>query len=80
MYIHIGGDKSVDEEDILFMLPRKTVLSSYDTRRAMNNMIGTGRVTELPGGDTETYVVCTGERPGVYASSISSTVLAKRGL
>jgi len=56
------------------------VLSSSDTRRAMNNMIGTGRVTELPGGDTETYVVCTGERPGVYASSISSTVLAKRGM
>ena len=80
MYIHIGGDKSVDEEDILFMLPRKMVLSSYDTRRAMNNMIGTGRVTELPGGGTETYVVCTGERPGVYASSISSTVLAKRGM
>ena len=80
MYIHIGGDKSVDEEDILFMLPRKTVLSSYDTRRAMNNMIGGGRVTELPGGGAETYVVCTGERPGVYASSISSTVLAKRGM
>ena len=80
MYIHIGGDKSVDEEDILFMLPRKMVLSSYDTRRAMNNMIGTGRVTELPGGGTETYVVCIGERPGVYASSISSTVLAKRGM
>jgi len=80
MYIHIGGDKAVDEEDILFMLPKKTVISSYDTRRAMSAMIGTGRVTELPGGDTQTYIVCTGERPAVYASSISSTVLAKRGM
>ncbi len=80
MYIHIGGDKSVDEEDILFMLPKKTVISSYDTRRAMSNMIGSGRVTELPGGSTETYVVCTGDRPAVYASSISSRVLAKRGM
>ena len=80
MYIHIGGDKSVDEEDILFMLPKKTVVSSYDTRRAMSGFIGNGRITELPGGGTETYVVCTGERPGVYASSISSTVLATRGM
>ncbi|MBQ3132047.1 MAG: hypothetical protein IJC24_05000 [Clostridia bacterium] len=80
MYIHIGGDKSVDEDEILFMIPKKTVVSSYDTRRAMSAMIGSGRVTELPGGDTQTYIVCTGERPAVYASSISSTVLAKRGM
>lgn len=80
MYIHIGGDKSVDEDDILFMIPRKTVSVSYDTRRAMAGFIGTGRVTELPGGGTETYVVCTGERPAVYGSGISSTVLAKRGM
>lgn len=80
MYIHIGGDKSVDEEDILFMLPKKTVLSSYDTRRAMAGLIGSGRITELPGGGAETYIVCTGERPAVYASSVSSVVLAKRGM
>ncbi|MBQ4610963.1 MAG: hypothetical protein IJB30_04430 [Clostridia bacterium] len=79
MYIHIGGDKSVDEEDILFMLPKKTVLSSYDTRRAMAGCIGSGRIRELPG-EAETYVICTGERPEVYASPVSSTVLAKRGM
>ena len=80
MYIHIGGDRSVDEEDILFMLPRKTVLSSCDTRRAMAGLMGGGRITELPGGGAETYVVCTGERTAVYASSLSSVVLAKRGM
>ncbi len=80
MYIHIGGDKSIDEDDILFMLPKQTVMSSYDTRRTLSNMIGSGRVTELPGGGAETYVICTGERPAVYASPVSSTVLAKRGM
>lgn len=78
MYIHIGGDKAVDDEDILFMLPKKTILASYDTRRAMAGFIGNGRVTELPGGSTETYVICTGERMAVYACPVSSTVLAER--
>ncbi len=80
MYIHIGGDKSIDEDDILFMLPKETMLSSYDTRRAVSNIIGSGRITELPGGGAETYVICTGDRPTVYASPVSSTVLAKRGM
>lgn len=79
MYIHIGGDRSLDEDDILFMLPRKTVVSSYDTRRAIGALIGGGRITSLPGGG-ETYVVCAGERPAVYSSPVSSVVLARRGM
>ena len=35
MYLHIGGDKVVDDEEILLILPRETVMHSYDNCRFM---------------------------------------------
>ncbi len=78
MYAHIGGDKAVDAGDILFILPKKTLLASYDTRRTMAELIGGGRVTELPGGSTDCYVICTGEGAAVYACPVASRVLGER--
>lgn len=42
MYLHIGGDKVVDDEEILLILPRETVMHSYDNRRFMETAIGSG--------------------------------------
>ena len=48
MYLHIGGDKVVDDEEILLILPRETVMHSYDNRRFMETVIGSGRGTTYP--------------------------------
>ena len=47
MYLHIGGDKVVDDEEILLILPRETVMHSYDNRRFMETAIGSGRVGHI---------------------------------
>ena len=57
MYLHIGGDKVVDDEEILLILPRETVMHSCDNRRFMETAIGSGRVDDVSGGERDTYII-----------------------
>ena len=58
MYLHIGGDKVVEnDEEILLILPRETVMHSYDNRRFMETAIGSGRVDDVSGGERDTYIM-----------------------
>lgn len=78
MYIHIGGGVAIDEEDIIAILPRETLRTSYDTRRSLAAAIGNGRVTEVGDGE-ESYIICLrDEKLRVYSSPISSAALFKR--
>ena len=76
MYLHIGGDKVVDDEEILLILPRETVMHSYDNRRFMETAIGSGRVDDVSGG---TYIItAVPEGIRVYASAVGAATIAKR--
>lgn len=80
MYLHIGGDKVVDDEEILLILPRETVMHSYDNRRFMETAIGSGRVDDVSGGERDTYIIITAVSEGirVYASAVGAATIAKR--
>ena len=76
MYLHIGGDKVVDDEEILLILPRETVMHSYDNRRFMETAIGSGRVDD---GERDTYIItAVPEGIRVYASAVGAATIAKR--
>ena len=81
MYLHIGGDKVVDDEEILLILPRETVMHSYDNRRFMETAIGSGRVDATRirrrAGHIHNHpAVPEGIR--VYASAVGAATIAKR--
>ncbi len=81
MYLHIGGDKVVDDEEILLILPRETVMHSYDNRRFMETetAIGSGRVDDVSGGERDTYIItAVPEGIRVYASAVGAATIAKR--
>lgn len=79
MYLHIGGDKAVDEEEILLILPRETVMYSYDNRRFMEAAIGPGRVKDVSGGERNAYIITAApEGIRVYASAVGAAAIAKR--
>ena len=70
MYLHIGGDKVVDDEEILLI---------YDNRRFMENAIGSGRVDDVSGGERDTYIItAVSEGIRVYASAVGAATIAKR--
>jgi len=78
MYIHIGGGVAIDEEDIIAILPKHTVKTSYDTRRCISAAIGQRTVTPVGDGE-ESYIICLrDEKLRVYSSPISSTALSNR--
>ena len=78
MYLHIGGDKVVDDEEILLILPRETVMHSYDNR-FMETAIGSGRVDDVSGGERDTYIItAVPEGIRVYASAVGAATIAKR--
>lgn len=79
MYLNIGGDKVVDDEEILLILPRETVINSYDNRRFMETAIGSGRVDDVSGGERDTYIItAVTEGIRVYASAVGAATIAKR--
>ncbi len=79
MYLHIGGDKVVDDEEILLILPRETVMYSYDNRRFMEAAIGSGRVDCVSGGEGDTYVIAAApDGIRVYASAAGAAAIARR--
>lgn len=79
MYLHIGGDKVVDDEEILLILPRETVMHSYENRRFMETAIGSGRVDDVSGGERDTYIItAVPEGIRVYASAVGAATIAKR--
>ena len=70
MYLHIGGDKVVDDEEILLILPRETVMHSYENRRFMET---------VSGGERDTYIItAVPEGIRVYASAVGAATIAKR--
>ena len=67
----------MDDEEILLILPRETVMHSYDNRRFMETAIGSGRVDDVSGGDT--YIItAVPEGIRVYASAVGAATIAKR--
>ncbi len=74
----LGEDRMVLDEDIIMVLPKATAAQSKDTRRAISQAIGNGRI-QAAAGVEKTLVLC--EKNGryqVYASPISPVRLCLR--
>ncbi|MBQ2391000.1 MAG: DUF370 domain-containing protein [Clostridia bacterium] len=79
MYLYLGGDVVVKNEDIIGVFDIDTTTVSKASRNYLNNSEKSGRLTyvsyELP----KSFVVCSKDnKETVYISQISSATLEKR--
>jgi len=76
--LHIGMNRIVKEEDILFLIPKEELSLSRDSRKAVTAAIGKGRI-QSASEEEKTYIVAKqGKGFCVYASPISSVKLTER--
>ena len=86
MIIHIGGNISLLEKDIVAILDIDTVLESKDNSELIENLIKDNRLVNYTNDNVKTYIITSENnrrRNGnnqykLYASNISSTSLIKR--
>lgn len=79
MYLYLGGDVVVKNEDVIGIFDIDTTTVSKISRNYLNNSEKNGRLTyvsyELP----KSFVVCSKDnKETVYISQISSATLEKR--
>ena len=78
-HLHVGAETVLNIEDIIAIIPRETALASRDTRRALDDAIGSSRVVSASDEPQKSYLICLkNERLCVYSSPIASTTLQKR--
>lgn len=79
MYLHIGGNTSLDGDKIIAVIPRTKAVMHKDTRRAINDALGAGVVRTVSEEPFKCYVITeTDGRLEVYGSPVSSATLLKR--
>lgn len=85
MIIHIGGNISLLEKDIVAILDIDTVLKSKDNNELIESLIKDNRLVNYTNDNVKTYIITSenNKRSGnneykLYASNISSTSLIKR--
>ncbi|NLY46381.1 MAG: DUF370 domain-containing protein [Tissierella sp.] len=86
MIIHIGGNISLLEKDIVAILDIDTVLESKDNSKLIENLIKDNRLVNYTNDNVKSYIITSEDNKRIngnnqyklYASNISSTSLLKR--
>ena len=89
MFLHIGGNITILEKDIVAIIDKKSVSSSKTTRAFIDNMVESGLLYGENVNNIKTYIITCVKKTdrkdgrstrqyGLYKSSISSTTLSKR--
>ncbi|NMB26727.1 MAG: DUF370 domain-containing protein [Tissierellia bacterium] len=86
MFLHIGGNITILEKDIVAIIDERSVNSSKITKEFINNMVENGLLYDGDVNNIKTYIItCVKNESrkdirqyGLYASSISSKTLFKR--
>lgn len=86
MIIHIGGNISLLDKDIVAILDIDTVLQSKDNKELIENLIKDDCLVNYTNDNVKTYIITsdsnktrkTNNQYKLYASNISSTSLLKR--
>ena len=86
MFLHIGGNITILEKDIVAMIDKESASSSKITKEFIDNMIDNGLLHGGNVNNIKTYIITCVKKShkkdirkyGLYTSSISSTTLLKR--
>lgn len=79
MYIYIGSDYLIDEEEVVGMFDIETTTTSYITRDYLTEAQKKGRIINVSSEIPKTFIVC--RRKGeisVYLSQYSAATINKR--
>ena len=79
MYLHLGGDTVVPEDDIIGIFDTDNTTQSHVTRNFLRRCEERGEVVDISGELPKSFVLC-GESRGVtvYLSQLASSTLQKR--
>lgn len=86
MIIHIGGNISLLEKDIVAILDIETILESKGNSELIENLIKDNRLVNYTNDNVKTYIITSEKKKRrngnnqykLYTSNISSTSLIKR--
>ena len=79
MYIHLGMDVSVRDEDIIGIFDIESTTTSLDTRSFLKKHEDENRVTNVSSDLPKAFVLCQyDDQPHLFISAISSLSLRKR--
>lgn len=79
MYLHLGNEKIVKDDDIIGIFDLDTTTNSKNTKRFLNLAEKKGDLECVTDDLPKSFVVCThGGKRKVYLSQISSVTLNKR--
>lgn len=79
MYIYIGSDHLINEEDVVGMFDIETTTTSYITRDYLTAAQKNGRIINVSSDIPKTFVVCRrDDKIYVYLSQYSASTINKR--
>lgn len=79
MYLHIGGQSMVKQNDIVAILDMETTSVSKKTREFLRECEKRGQVVNVAEDIPKSYILCSENgKDKVYISQISSATLLKR--
>ncbi len=79
MYIYIGSDHLINEEDVVGMFDIETTTTSYITRDYLTAAQKNGRIINVSSDIPKTFVVCRrDDKIYVYLSQYSAATINKR--
>ena len=78
MFLHIGGGKTLNKNDIIAVLDLETTSISKKTREFLSNCEKEKLVINVSEDIPKTYIICKSKKTNVYISQISSQTLFKR--
>ena len=76
MYLHIGGDAVVRDEDILFVCDMDNATASHITRAALRKAEQAGRVVNAAEDLPRSFILCADGT--VYLSGLNPATLLRR--
>ena len=76
MYLHIGGDTALRDEEILFVCDMDNATSSHITRNTLRTAEQEGRVINAAEDLPRSFVVCADST--VYLSGLNPATLLRR--
>ncbi len=75
MYIHLGNDTDVPENEIIGIFDIENTSVNKDTKEFLSNAGNTGKTVYVSYEMPKAYVLCTGK---VYITAVSPLTLKKR--
>ena len=76
MYLHIGGDAAIRDEEILFVCDMDNATASHITRAALRKAEQAGMVVNAAEDLPRSFIVCADGT--VYLSGLNSATLLRR--